>query len=134
MDYQIIPNPPDVESYLHLRASTGLSNKSADAARLGLAGTYYGVSITQGSQVVGMGRIIGDGGCFFQIVDIAVLPEHQGKGLGKLIMSTLMDFARENIAATAHISLLADGDAHHLYRKYGFEFSAPRSQGMVLRL
>ncbi|WP_373454357.1 hypothetical protein [Cereibacter changlensis] len=27
-----------------------------------------------------MGRLIGDGGCFFQIVDIAVDPSHQGQG------------------------------------------------------
>jgi ribosomal protein S18 acetylase RimI-like enzyme len=134
MDYQLIPTPPDVDSYCHLRASTGLSPKSKDAANRGLAGTYYGVSIVHNTEIVGMGRIIGDGGCFFQIVDIAVLSDHQGQGLGKLIMSTLMDYLRENVPTTAHVTLLADGEAHNLYRQYGFEFSAPRSQAMVLRL
>ncbi|MFD2882298.1 hypothetical protein ACFTAO_51075 [Paenibacillus rhizoplanae] len=30
-----------------------------------------------------MGRVIGDGGCFFQVTDIAVKPSFQGRGLGK---------------------------------------------------
>ena len=25
-----------------------------------------------------MGRVIGDGGCFFEVVDIAVVPAHRG--------------------------------------------------------
>ncbi|WP_228729990.1 GNAT family N-acetyltransferase [Shewanella avicenniae] len=38
---------------------------------------------------MGFDRVIGDGGCLFQIVDIAVLPEYQGKGLSKQIMEKL---------------------------------------------
>ena len=34
-----------------------------------------------------MGRVIGDGGLFFQVVDIAVEPAHQGRGLGKAIVA-----------------------------------------------
>ncbi|MBL1410020.1 GNAT family N-acetyltransferase [Sphingobacterium sp. C459-1T] len=38
-------------------------------------------------EVVGMGRLVGDGGCHCQIVDVCVLPEHEKKDLGKLIMT-----------------------------------------------
>lgn len=37
-----------------------------------------------------MGRIVGDGALNFDIVDVAVDPLHQGKGLGRVIMETLV--------------------------------------------
>ncbi len=37
-----------------------------------------------------MGRIVGDGAINFDIVDVAVDPAHQGKGLGRLVMEKLV--------------------------------------------
>lgn len=113
---------------------TGLSAKTPEAARLGLAGTYFGVTLLKGGTPVGMGRVIGDGGCFFQVVDIAVLPEHQGRGWGKRIMGALVAHLRQNAPASAFVSLLADGKAQELYRQFGFRPSGPSSVGMSLRL
>jgi len=78
-----------------------------------------------------MGRVIGDGGLFFQIVDIAVLPEHQGQGLGKAIVRMLVEHLRAAAPKGAYVSLIADGEAHRLYSQYGFELTAPRSVGMA---
>jgi GNAT superfamily N-acetyltransferase len=89
--YTLIHTPPSVDAYMHLCAAAGLSPKSLQAATLGLAGTWYGVRIRDGTDAIAMGRIIGDGGCFFQVVDIAVLPAYQGQGLGTQIMAALMD-------------------------------------------
>ncbi|MCX4405587.1 MULTISPECIES: hypothetical protein [unclassified Streptomyces] len=68
--YEIHPGVPSVEDYRRLRTHAGLSDKSAEGAAVGLAHTWYGVVVVHGRDPVGMGRIIGDGGCFFQIVDI----------------------------------------------------------------
>ena len=81
-----------------------------------------------------MGRVVGDGGLFYQIVDLAVLPQHQGKGLGKAIMAALMERLAATAPARAYVSLIADGDARHLYARYGFELVAPASVGMALWL
>jgi ribosomal protein S18 acetylase RimI-like enzyme len=81
-----------------------------------------------------MGRVIGDGGTAFQIVDIAVEPAHQGQGLGKRIMAALMDKLNNDAPAGAYVSLIADGDAKHLYAKYGFEPVMPASIGMATRI
>jgi ribosomal protein S18 acetylase RimI-like enzyme len=133
-EYELRMQPPCLEDYLRLRALTGLSPKTPEAARLGLAGTYFGVTVLRNGTPVGMGRAIGDGGCFFQIVDIAVLPEHQGRGLGKRIMETLVAHLRLNAPSSAYVSLLADGKAQDLYRQFGFKLSAPASVGMCLTL
>jgi ribosomal protein S18 acetylase RimI-like enzyme len=111
-----------------------LSPKSAEAARSGLPNTWHAVVVCHHDEPVGMGRVIGDGGTAFQIVDIAVLPEHQGRGLGKAIMEALVGELRERAPATSYVSLIADGDAWRLYAKYGFRETAPESIGMALPL
>ncbi|WP_308637222.1 GNAT family N-acetyltransferase [Paenibacillus silvisoli] len=71
-----------------------------------------------------------NGGCFYQVVDIAVDPEHQGKGYGKLIMSELMTYMDGHAPRGAYISLIADVPADRLYSKFGFAYTSPSSVGM----
>lgn len=134
MTYIVRAETPSVELYQHLRVATGLSPKSTAAATAGLAGTWHAVVAHHGDRPVGMGRVVGDGGTAFQIVDMCVLPEHQGRGLGKQIMTALMEDLRQRAPRTAYISLIADGEARHLYARYGFAETAPDSVGMALRL
>jgi len=125
---------PEVDEFIQLRVSAGLSGNSRDAAARGLAGTCFSVCVRDADRLVGMGRIIGDGGCFFQVVDIAVDPEYQRRGIGFQVMARLIETLRENAPRTAYVSLIADGEASRLYQKYAFEFTAPVSVRMALRL
>lgn len=131
--YGIIPRLPSVAEYLHLRKIAGLSPFAPEAAALGLPGSIFAVVVEHQTRAVGMGRIVGDGGCFFQITDIAVDPDHQGQGLGKRIMTALMDHVRSALPASAYVSLMADTPADELYLKFGFRHSAPGTVGMVYR-
>jgi GNAT superfamily N-acetyltransferase len=133
-DYELVDAVPSAADYRRLREAAGLRPKSAEAAARGLPNTLFGVSVLHGGTVVGMGRVIGDGGCFYEIVDMAVLPEHQRRGLGQKIMARLMEWVKANVPATALVSLLADKNAVSLYERFGFKESAPASKGMVLRL
>lgn len=132
--YELVVGTPSVDDYRRLRKVAGLSEKSREAAVAGLPNTWFAVTIQQDGRPVGMGRVIGDGGTAFQIVDIAVEPEHQGKGLGKQIMTALVEHIHARAPLTAYISLIADGDARHLYAKFGFEPVMPASIGMALWL
>lgn len=132
-DIVLVERAPGIEDYRRLRAVTGLSPKSEAAALRGLANTSYGVSLLRRDEVVGMGRIVGDDGCFYFVVDIAVIPELQGRGLGKRIMDALDAWLRANAPPSAHVSLFADGAAKHLYAQYGFAQS-DHSVGMFYRV
>ena len=132
--YRIDPGTPGVDDYRHLRVAAGLSPKTVEQASLGLPNTWYGVIVLHEGKTIGMGRIIGDGGTAFQIVDIALEPAHQGKGLGKAIMAALMAHLNTHAPAGAYVSLIADGDARHLYAQYGFEPVMPASIGMATRV
>lgn len=124
---------PTVEAYCQLRALAGLSTKTAEAAARALPNTLFGVCAYQGSELVAMGRIVGDGGCHLQVCDIAVLPRLQGQGLGKEVMRRLDEWMQANLPPSAYVSLLADGEAHRLYAQYGFAPTAPASIGMYRR-
>lgn len=129
-DYALTAETPSIKDYLRLRVSAGLSPKAEANATAGLPNTWFAVVVRKDDQAVGMGRIIGDGGLFFQIVDIAVEPAHQGRGLGKAIMTALMDQLHRG-AQGAYVSLIADAEANRLYAQYSFEPTAPKSIGMA---
>ena len=127
---ELIERFPGADDYCRLRADAGMAPRTLDAAERGLPNTLYGVSLLLDGEVVGMGRVIGDGGCFFVVVDIAVAPALQGQGLGKRIMAALDDWLRANAPPSAVVSLAADGDAKHLYAKFGFVETTPFSVNM----
>ncbi len=81
-----------------------------------------------GAETVGMGRVVGDGALNFEIVDIAVDPAHQGKGLGIMIMQSIMDYLDAEAPSGAYITLMAD--VPKPYEKFGFRLSRPKSEGM----
>ncbi|MDF9847550.1 MULTISPECIES: GNAT family N-acetyltransferase [unclassified Paenibacillus] len=123
---------PSVEQYLALRAEAGLSPMSAAGAAAGLPRSCFAVTLYDSGQLVGMGRVIGDGGCFFQVTDIAVKPAYQGRGLGKAVMHEIRQFL-DTVPQPSYVSLIADGEAARLYAQYGFAPVMPESQGMFLR-
>jgi GNAT superfamily N-acetyltransferase len=133
-DYIMIPRFPDVTNYCRLRIAAGLTPKTPEAAAAGLPNTWYGVSFLYHDEVVGMARIIGDGGCFFQFVDGAIEPAHQGRGLGARFMRALVDHLREHAPPSAYVTGFADGTTARLYARYGFTPAAPGSIGIHLRL
>lgn len=129
--YTLRHGTPPVAEYLQLRKAAGMTPHDEAAAKAGLPNTLIGVLIEHDGEIVGMGRVVGDGGLFYQVVDIAVRPDHQGRGLGKAVISALMERLVAAASARAYVSLIADGDARHLYARYGFETVAPASIGMA---
>lgn len=123
---------PSTAQYLELRRTAGLSEMSEEGAKIGLPRSCFAVTLYEKDKLIGMGRVIGDGGCFFQITDIAVRPSHQGQGFGKIILQEIMSFLA-TVPERSYVSLIADGDASKLYAQYGFEPVMPNSQGMYLR-
>ncbi|MDH3533570.1 MAG: GNAT family N-acetyltransferase [Gammaproteobacteria bacterium] len=132
--FQLTAELPEGAEYVRLRAAAGLSNRSVEAARIGLPRSLFAVCIREQEELIAMGRIVGDGGCNFEIVDIAVHPAHQRKGLGYRIMAALMEYLHNNAPTSAYVSLIADGGAPALYEKFGFKPTAPESVGMALIL
>lgn len=121
---------PSIESYLNLRLAAGLSEMSRKGAEKGLPSTLFAVCLMEGERLIGMGRVVGDGGLQFLVCDIAVHPDEQGKGYGKIIMKEIKFYIDEQVPAEGIVSLIADKPADRLYEQYGFIHAAPDSLGM----
>ena len=134
--YRLADGPPTVADYLLLRERAGLSPRRQDQAQAALAGSWAAVHVLYEveAKAVGMGRLLGDGGWYFHVVDIAVLPEHQRRGLGDAILAVLLERIRREAPAGAHVNLLADPPGRRLYARHGFTPTAPDSIGMARAL
>ena len=133
MRYKVRYGEIAVETYCKLRVESGLAPKTEEAATIGLRNSLCCVVVLDThnqDEVIGMGRLVGDGACHCQIVDICVLPAHQKQGLGKLIMSELDAYIQAHIPDSCYINLIADGEAYRLYEQYGFKEVWPASRGM----
>lgn len=127
---ELVETFPGIDDYLRMRIAAGMHAMSREAATRALPNTLHGVHLERDGEVVAMGRIIGDNGCFFTVVDIAVIPELQGRGLGKRIMTALDAWLQRNVPPSAYVTLIADGDAKYLYAQFGFVESAPVAVNM----
>jgi ribosomal protein S18 acetylase RimI-like enzyme len=134
--YTIVDGSPDADSYLRLRERSGLSPRTREQAVAALGGEWAACHVRHeaSGETVAMGRVLGDGGWYFHVIDMAVLPEHQRRGLGDAVLTTLLDRIRREAPAGAYVNLLADPPGRRLYERHGFSETAPHSIGMALRL
>ncbi|GEN87305.1 GNAT family N-acetyltransferase [Oceanobacillus sp. FSL W8-0428] len=128
--YQIKYQTPGVEVFNELRIEAGLSSKERKAIEIGLPNTLFAISIYDGDTLIGMGRVVGDGGVVFHVVDIVVKPSYQGQGLGKRVMKEIMNYLDSHTYKGSYVSLIADIPADKLYEQFGFQYTAPNSVGM----
>lgn len=125
MELRYLEQTPTVEEYLLMRELGSLSPKTKKGAEIGLKNSYYCICVrTELNELVGMGRIIGDGGTTFQIVDVVTKPEFQKQGIGSQMMRLLTKYL-ETVDEKAYINLIADEKAIGLYERYGFTSVEP---------
>jgi len=133
MRYELREELPTVQQFQALRDAAGMSERSLEGVERGLPNSVYGVTVVEVSSgdVVGMARIVGDGGSVYHICDMAVHPDHQRRGLGSRMMDAIMAYVAEHAPENAYVNLMADVDG--FYEQWGFEETRPASKGMFYR-
>jgi GNAT superfamily N-acetyltransferase len=140
--YDVREQTPAVDDFLRLRAAAGMSERSREAVERGLPNSQYavvvvhrpdeGVSGETEEDVVGMARVVGDGGTIYHVCDMVVHPDHQRQGLGTKLMDAIMEWLAETAPPGAYVNLMADVDG--FYEQWGFEPTLPASRGMYYRV
>lgn len=93
-----------------------------DVVERSIAGSLnLGVYATDGA-LVAYARMVTDRATFAWLADVFVLETHRGHGLGRFVVSTLLE--HPDLKGLRQV-LLATADAHELYRSYGFTETAP---------
>lgn len=123
---------PTADEHRRIAEAVGWSHAFAwEFLPASLAGSTAGVVALDGEEVVGMGRLVGDGVSYFYVQDLAVLPSHQGEGIGTLLLRRLLDHVRNTAPAPAFVGLFSTGEGAALYTREGF---APGDMTGMFRL
>ena len=121
-DLIIKHNTLSAEEFVLLWESVWGQGPSIEQTRLAMDNTLFRVSIYDGERIVAMARAIGDKGLCYYIKDVVVLPEYQGKGIGRMLINELLSFINENGVPETNIfvELCAMPDKIPFYEKFGF--------------
>lgn len=85
------------EEFYELRDSVGWKNVSTTELAIALDNSMYVVGVYENDTLVAMGRIVGDKVFKCLLTDIIVRPDYQNKGYGKIVVTSLLKLAQENM-------------------------------------
>ena len=106
----------DWEELAALYRAAPLGDKKPEHLRKVFSNSMFVSFVRDAGKLVGAGRALADGGDCSYICDIAVLPSHQGTGLGKQLVGDLVERSRGH----KKIILYAVPGREPFYRKFGF--------------
>lgn len=127
-------NALSYDDYCRLRESVAWLNFSREQTEKALNNSLYTVIAEDDGNVVGMGRMTGDG-LYYLIVDIVVQPDHQKKGIGSTIIDMMIDYVdRETpIGGRSSVQLTAEKGKETFYEKRGFKLIPHEHCGSGMR-
>ncbi|WP_411886107.1 GNAT family N-acetyltransferase [Polaromonas sp. YR568] len=115
-DWKHSSDDVDWDALSHLYRVAPLGEKKPVDLQVVFSNSLFKCFVYDGGKLVGAGRALADGMDCSYICDIAVHPEHQGVGLGKDIVSSLVALSRGH----KKIILYAVAGKEPFYRKLGF--------------
>lgn len=121
---------PTADEYRKLRAAAGWGEINTRAMSAGLRNSLYAVCAVCDEQVVGCGRVVGDGGMYFYVQDVIVLADYRGRGIGKRIMDSIVKYLDFRAEHNAFVGLMATDGAAGFYERFGFQRRPDGRPGM----
>jgi len=132
-DVALVERAPTPDEYRSLRAAVGWSDVDPEVAAKALGAEVFAVCLVRGSETIGCGRVIGDGGIHQQIEDVIVHPSCQGQGLGARIMDRIVEWLSANVPSGRSVTLLAAEGTAGFYGRYGFQVRPADAPAMTWR-
>jgi predicted N-acetyltransferase YhbS len=106
----------DWHELVALYRAAPLGNKNAADLERAYGASMFKCLVRDGSRLVGAGRALADGVDCAYLCDVAVLPSHQGTGLGKAIVARLLELT----AGHKKVILYSVPGKEPFYKKFGF--------------
>ena len=132
-EVQLVDNILQAEDFVRLRIETGFAEVPVEHARKALQNGLPNVSAIYHGELVGMGRLVGDGAMYWYLQEIIVLPEFQRKGIGTMIVNHLIDYAKAN-SITGKFTTIGGVSAkgkEPFYEKMGFDIISNGIKKMI---
>lgn len=94
-----------------------LGNKNSAGLNTVFTASMFKCFVYDSGKLIGAGRVLADGVDCAYLCDVAVRPSHQGTGVGKAIVATLVDLSKDH----KKIILYAVPGKEPFYQKLGFK-------------
>jgi GNAT superfamily N-acetyltransferase len=107
----------DWEELSRLYLAAPLGNKDPSDLKIAFTHSMFKCFVYDAGRLIAVGRALADGRDCSYICDVAVHPSHQGRGLGKELVSRLVDLSKHH----KKIILYAAPGKEPFYRKLGFK-------------
>jgi ribosomal protein S18 acetylase RimI-like enzyme len=119
MDYEWVYSLDtiDWDALSHLYLIAPLGQKSPEDLKVSFRNSMFKCFVYDSGKLVAAGRALADGIDCSYICDVAVHPEYQGQGLGKALVTKLVEFSKDH----RKIILYAATGKEPFYRKLGFK-------------
>ena len=116
-------NELTAQQFIELWETVWGDGPSLEQTELAMKHTLFRISVWDGDKIVAMARMNGDLGLDYYIKDVAVRPEYQHKGIGRMMINELLKFINDNgVKGTdIFVELCAVPDKIPFYEKFGFE-------------
>jgi GNAT superfamily N-acetyltransferase len=121
MTHKVERRLPTVTEYNTLRQLSGWPTFTPALAEKGLANSLFSVCVSnEQGLLVGFGRVIGDGAINLYIQDVLVHPDHQRTGIGKLVMTEIMNYIEPIGEKNTTTGLMCAKGKEKFYSDFGF--------------
>ena len=130
---KLVDNILQAEDFVRLRIEAGFAEIPVEHARKALQNGLLNVSAIYHGELVGMGRLVGDGAMYWYLQEIIILPNFQRKGIGTMIVNHLIDYAKAN-SITGKFTTIGGVSAkgkEPFYKKMGFDIISTGIKKMI---
>lgn len=132
---KIVEGTPSPEEYAAFRAHVRWPAVDPAQVAAGLGASLASVLARDvDGTLVGMGRVVGDGGVYLYLQDVIVLERWRNNGIGTRITEALLDRVRELGGPGTFVGLMAAAGAGPFYERFGFQPRGDDRPGMWLTL
>lgn len=131
-----VENELKVTDFIRMKDEAFNTNCDILTAKASLNGSLYLLHVELNGEVIGMARIVGDGGYVNFLADVIVIPKYQGLGIGSKIMKRIISHVKTNIQQDSNtmIAIFSAKGKEGFYEKFGFLTRADRKMGHGMSL
>ena len=124
----------NAKDYLKLRAENGWNFISEDQVARAVNNSMINISIFDNDTCIGMGRVVGDNVLKGMLTDVFVSKEYHGKGVGKLIVTTIIKELTDKLNEGDQFQLEASPTTgnREFYIKCGLKYKPENQDGVYL--
>lgn len=124
----------NTDDFINIRQSLNWNMIPKKLVESAIDGSMINISVFDNDKCIGVGRIVGDGALKGMLTDIMVLKEYQNKGVGKLIVTSLIKELENMVKDGCCFQLEASPTANNreFYIKCGLKYKPENQDGVYL--